>query len=90
MVRTVHKWRLPVTDGPFPIALPVGSQLLHAEMAHGPSHDIEMWAEVETGMNAEQRWFIVRGTGHPVPDDAEHIASMRDGAFVWHLFEVSA
>lgn len=94
-MRTIYKWRIPVADGPVPLALPADARLLHAEMAlRGDvltDHTIELWTLNEAEAAAiEQRWFIVRGTGHPTPEDAEHVATMRDGAFVWHLFEVPA
>jgi hypothetical protein len=92
--QTVYKYRLPVDDGPLPLALPEGAQILHAEMALRDDyslseHVIEVWALVDPAVGPEQRWFTVRGTGHPVPPDARHVASMRDGVFVWHLFEVT-
>jgi hypothetical protein len=92
---TVYKYRLAVDDGPMPLALPIGAEVLHAEMALRDGspltdHTIEMWAQVDPTAGPEQRWFSVRGTGHPVPSVARHVASMRDGIFVWHLFEVPA
>jgi hypothetical protein len=93
-VSAVFKYRLPVDDGPIPLALPIGAEVLHAEMALDDgvtySHTIEMWALVDQTASTEQRAFIVRGTGHPVPGDVTYVATMRDGRFVWHLFEVPA
>lgn len=91
---TIYKYRLPVDDGPVPLAMPQGARILHAEMARPTGdvltdHTIELWALLDPASDPEQRAFIVRGTGHPVPRGSEYVATMRDGIFVWHLFEVA-
>lgn len=30
--------------------------------------------------------FYVVGTGHPIPEGYEHVQSIFDGPFVWHLY----
>lgn len=34
------------------------------------------------------RRFIVIGTGHDIDPDWQHVGSMIDRSFVWHVFEV--
>jgi hypothetical protein len=45
-----------------------------------------LWAEVDTEAETEDVELLVRGTGHPVPDDAEFLGTAMDSPFVWHLF----
>ena len=44
---------------------------------------------VEHPINSEEAVeliFVTVGTGHVIPEGAEHIGSLIDGAFVWHLY----
>ena len=49
-----------------------------------------MWAIVnpDTGPDHDLHTFYVVGTGHPMPFDKslEHLATVMDGPYVWHIF----
>jgi hypothetical protein len=50
---------------------------------------VEVWA-LDTGGPTVRREFTVVGTGHPFPDDWQHVgtALAAGGALVWHVMEV--
>lgn len=47
-----------------------------------------LYAWIEHPREAEEVTlaFVVVGTGHDVPDGMEHVQSLVDGDFVWHLY----
>jgi hypothetical protein len=49
-----------------------------------------LWARVMPEQEKQQRRFKLRGTGHAVDMDCQHVGSfmMRGGLLVFHLFEV--
>lgn len=47
--------------------------------------DLTIWYEHKE--IARPRTFQVFGTGHPIPHNYHHVASVLDGWFVWHLRE---
>jgi hypothetical protein len=47
-----------------------------------------LWIQVDPDSAPLERAFAVFGTGHPLPVDATYIATVPDGPFVWHIFEV--
>lgn len=61
---------------------------------------LEVWIQAETvqgwpdlvplGSNGSvgSQELQVFGTGQVVPDDAEHVGSVLDGPFVWHLYRL--
>jgi hypothetical protein len=68
------------------IGVPVRSRCVHVAIQHGV---ITMWRLVEDpNTEMTDRRFVIRGTGHPVEEQAMHLGTVLDGAFVWHLFEV--
>lgn len=55
-----------------------------------PGHGVLcMWALVDPDIGHEAQRFYVIGTGQPMPDgkDLEHLATVQDGSFVWHIFK---
>lgn len=76
------------------MALPVGARILRVETAKSRSQgrtSLVFWAEVDRDAPTEQRRFAVLGTGQPIPHIAlEHVATVRDGYFVWHVYEVTS
>lgn len=77
------------------VALPVGARILRVETAKSRSQGrtaLVFWAEVDSDAPTEQRRFTVLGTGHSIPDDValEHVATVMDGHFVWHVYEVTS
>ncbi len=45
-----------------------------------------VWVEHGLGPVSTSVSFCVVGTGHPIPDGFEHVQSIFDGPFVWHLY----
>lgn len=86
-----------------PVSVPAGRVLLvtqerqdiFATLGH-----LEVWIQAETvqgwpnhdpmGSNGSvgSQEMQVFGTGQVVPDDAEHVGSVLDGPFVWHLYRL--
>lgn len=87
-MKTVHRFPLQLSDEQT-LMLPEGAEVLHAGRA--PNGEISLWARVETEAPPKARRFLLRGTGHPLPDGVPlvHRATIIDGFFVGHLFEES-
>jgi len=81
-------------DGVCNLQLPLASEILYFNV----QNDIPMlWVLVNPEVTAKvTRSFIIYGTGHTISvdhsDKISHIGSClhRNGALVWHLFEVSS
>ncbi|AXQ62106.1 hypothetical protein SEA_SKYSAND_73 [Gordonia phage Skysand] len=80
-----------IRHGKFVRWLPHGDAVLRHQQIDGlqiDEHVIELWAVVEPHPGVvERRTVHVRGTGHPLGHVGEHIATLRDGIFVWHVFD---
>ena len=84
MNRTIWKFVLAFGDEP-EIEMPKGAQPIHADI-DSQAGVVEIWAVVNPAAPFAIRRFILRGTGHPLPSVGPHIATVKDGPFVWHLF----
>lgn len=83
-MRTIHKYRINDIDV---IAIPKGAKVLHAGIQ---SSAMTIWAEVDTEeKELEKRQFMIFGTGHTMPNNGRlnHISSVQDDVFVWHVYE---
>lgn len=84
-MRTIHKYTLDY--GHTEIPLPCGAEVLTAQ----PQHDaICLWAAIDTEQAMELRTFLVKGTGHPLPDRGlRYVGTVQEagGRLVWHVFE---
>lgn len=81
-MRVVYKYPFAHADDVV-IEMPKGATVLKVDMqAAVPT----LWALVDPAKPIESRAFVMRGTGHPVPDLCYHVDSWFDGPFVWHLF----
>lgn len=45
-----------------------------------------MWAEVDPDAVTGPVTFKIVGTGHPIPDDFDFVATAPSGPFMWHLY----
>lgn len=45
-----------------------------------------VWVEHALGPASTTITFVVAGTGHPIPEGFEHVQSIIDPPFVWHLY----
>lgn len=88
MQRRPLRYELPVNDNAH--LLPAGKILHfteHRNTQFGAVHRVEVWVEVTVDGAATQHVQII-GTGHQIPDGAEHLASCLDGRYVWHLYRL--
>lgn len=84
-MKTIYKYALHLIDGMQDVVLPECADIVH--FGADPIGQISIWAEVDTRAPHEVRNFAIVGTGHTIPDGAEHMASCIQGPFVWHLYE---
>lgn len=85
MSRTIHKYEVSMTDE-FTLSLPTGAEVLSIQIQN---KHYRLWAVVDPIRKEEKRTFIIRGTGHPLPDrPIKHIATVQQELYVWHFFEV--
>lgn len=93
-MKSVFKYLIEISDV-VELEMPVGAVVLHLAEQHGVPC---LWALVDLEAPNHTRRFRLAGTGHPI--DTEYIDTavgnrghlgtffMRDGALVWHLFEM--
>lgn len=91
MSEFVYKYPIQTYDllssgGRFVVNLPVGAKVVLAGIQRG-AH--VLWATVNPEADHQPREFVLRGTGHPIPPNMQHVYSYMqdDGDFIWHLFE---
>lgn len=84
-MKTVWKYEADVDDR-ICIQTPKGAEIL--TVAFQQYRKITMWALVDTDAPVIDRYFMVRGTGHPVElrTDQKFLATVFDGPFVWHIW----
>ncbi|QAU07119.1 hypothetical protein SEA_BIPAUNETO_72 [Gordonia phage BiPauneto] len=100
--RTIWKFTIPIQDSvELKMEGATLVKILHADVQNalgadpfGEERKITLWAIVDPHPDSVQ-WvpIEIRGTGHPLREgpifgDAaeQHIATVQDGPFVWHLF----
>jgi hypothetical protein len=84
---TIHKFAFDASDY-VTIQMPRGAVILHVECQCGVPC---IWALVDTDKPSVDERFRVFGTGHMIEGvgnhaASSHVASFRQGPFVWHLF----
>lgn len=88
-MRVVYSY--PVHTGKFTLELPAGAEVLRASFVPA-SHEVVLWAAVDSDAAAERRRFILVRTGDPVGQakDLRYIDTifMNAVGIVMHLFEV--
>jgi hypothetical protein len=96
MIRVIHKYPM---DFDCTFLMPAHAQVLSVQMQ--PPHPMPMlWAlhpKPETAITLEERRFQLFGTGRDIDMEQvlrdehgqwKHVATVQDGPFVWHVFEV--
>ncbi len=84
-MNTVWKYEVPLLSRRHEVLLPQGAVPLAAGK-QGSAY--VMWAKVDpVGGQIERRYFTWVGTGHTFPSYWEHVDTVVDGPFVWHLME---
>lgn len=81
---TIYKYPLSITDIQT-VKMPKGATILCAMDQNGT---LCIWAEVNPANELEDRHIEVFGTGHPIDTNSRaYIASVVQGAYVWHVFQ---
>lgn len=82
MDRVVYKYEIDLTQGTTVKAC------APAKPVHFARQDSSycVWVEQQVGQPDTTIEFYVVGTGHPIPEGFEHVSSILDGPFVWHLY----
>jgi len=87
-MKKIFKYELEITDEQA-IELPMFSQILSVQMQGGK---LQLWAIVNPNAQKMPVYFRIVGTGHELKFDPEifnWIATVQDGALVWHIFMVA-
>lgn len=82
-MRRVFRYEVPVDDKWHKISLT--SAPVHVA---GDVNMVEFWAESLDNILATDKYFIVVGTGHPVPQGGRYVGTCPrlPNGIVWHLF----
>ena len=84
MSNKIFKYHLAL--GESVIDLPETAKILSVQVQ---ADAICLWAIVSPEKETEARRFIVVGTGHELPEGRlQYLATVQQGPFVWHAFEV--
>lgn len=87
-MKVIYKYQILNTNGG-EIRLPSGAEVLHADVqADGGFY---VWALVDhDATQFVTRTFGVWGTGWSIDEypSVDYISTVKDGAFVWHIFEI--
>lgn len=88
-MRTIWKYEFPITDR-FTLELPYQHKILAAFVQRpndGPGKRTAcLWVEVDPDNLTIPTKFTVVGTGDPVPEGYEWVATFQDNPFIWHLY----
>lgn len=76
-------WKFPIENGQA-IQIPEGSEPLH--VAEDPQGQVCIWALIDPEKELAARMVTVVGTGWDVPDAAQYIGTIHQGAYVWHIY----
>lgn len=86
-MRTIHKYQFSINDT-VAIPMPRGAEILDVQVQHDTPC---MWAIVETTAPIDMAHFLIRGTGHALPEatsKVDYVATfqVRGGMLVFHMF----
>lgn len=85
----IYKYHVDVDDGIYEVKMSVDSEILHVQTMNGNPNRVYFWATHYPERDAmASRFFVVVGTGQPVPGNFLHKGTAVALPFVWHLMEV--
>jgi len=87
-MRTIWKYSLPeiIDLGSAMVEMPRGARVVHIGMQSG---HVTLWAIVDTGADEDvSRSFTCYGTGQQI-GRGDYIGTVRDGPYIWHIFEMA-
>ena len=91
MSKTIHKYFAPCSPkGSLVVAIDAQGVFIHVDIQKDGAC---MWFIVDPNATLTKRYFIIVGTGHPIPEVARYLGTyqqqdMHWKTFVWHVFEV--
>jgi hypothetical protein len=85
-MQCIWKGHLGVSDPNQVVRMPRGAQIVHAAMQ---GKYVAIWFRCDPGQQPVERVFRVVATGQPFDDSLIYRGCCFDGAFVWHVMEVS-
>ena len=88
-------WKFPLKRQPLQVVdIPGNAELLTVAMqtVGGWDTTFMLWARVRPASPTMPRRIAIVGTGQPAPlrSEAEYVATVFDGPFVWHVFDDGA
>ena len=87
-MKSIFKYQISYS-APTEIQLPMDSKVISADL--DPHGDLCIWALVDPENTMIPRVFMVVGTGWSMEDEIdnwEFIGTVRQGPYMWHVFEV--
>jgi len=79
----VYKYKLERLESQF-LEIPVVADILSVQIQNG---DICLWALVDLELGVENKEIIIVGTGMTINCNVNHIGTVQEDSFVWHVFE---
>lgn len=85
-MKVIYKYPLGYRNLFMQLQLPIGAEILSVQYQN---EGMYLWAVVESRAVVELRSFYILGTGMEVPNhvNLKFIATVQQGAYVWHVFE---
>lgn len=84
-MKSVWKFPIEIDRDTIEVLMPQGAVILDVQKQHD---QVCLWAQVDSDAPQVARYFSVVGTGHRIPNGKmNHVGTVQDGTFVWHLFE---
>jgi hypothetical protein len=88
-MQTIHKYYIPFGDQVV-IQLPIGAKIL---CVHSQDNEPHLWALVDTESKLEDRFFLILGTGRPIPIEIgkeNYLGTffLYNDTQVYHFFEI--
>lgn len=86
-IDTIHKYPIEITNRQS-IKLPLGYAIINVGFDHEDRRISRLciWAAVNTESTMMDVEIIIVGTGHPLPHVGDHLGTVVDGSFIWHVF----
>jgi len=86
-MRAVHKFQFTSLSQPLQVLVSREAKVVLVDVQAGVP---TVWVDDRWDESLKQyRWdFMAIGTGHPIPDNAEHVGSYQQGPYVWHIYQL--
>lgn len=84
-MKTVWKFQVPIDGQAHSFQVPRSAELAHVGMQTRGA--VMVWLVVYTEAPIEEMKLRVFGTGQEIPEPWEHVGTVQDDEFVWHVFE---